>query len=52
MTDPVTAIFHADREYLRIEDAEVYPDRDRATSREMIALVERLIERRRRVPGR
>ena len=25
VTDPVTEIFHADRKYLRIEDAEVYP---------------------------
>ena len=51
VTEPITAIFHADREYLRIEPAEVYP---KATDYipQMIALVERLIERRRRVPGR
>ena len=44
VTEPVTAIFHADREYLRIEPAEEYP---KATSYipQMIALVERLIER-------
>src|SRR6185295_904383 len=44
VTEPVTAIFHADREYLRIERAEAYP---KATDYipQMIALVERLIER-------
>lgn len=44
VTEPVIEIFHADRRYLRIEDAEVYP---RATEHipEMIALVERLLER-------
>jgi cysteinyl-tRNA synthetase len=44
VTDPVTAIFHADRKYLRIEDAEVYPT---ATGHipEMIALVEQLLEK-------
>ena len=44
VTDPVTAIFHADRKYLRIEDAEVYPT---ATGHipEMITLVERLLEK-------
>jgi cysteinyl-tRNA synthetase len=44
VTDPVTAIFHADRKYLRIEDAEEYPT---ATGHipEMIALVERLLEK-------
>ena len=44
VTDPVTEIFHADRKYLRIEDAEVYPT---ATGHipEMIALVERLLEK-------
>jgi len=44
VTEPVTAIFHADREYLRIEAAEEYP---KATSYipQMIALVERLIGR-------
>jgi cysteinyl-tRNA synthetase len=42
VTEPVTAIFHQDRKYLRIEDAEVYPT---ATGHipEMIALVERLL---------
>jgi cysteinyl-tRNA synthetase len=44
VTAPITAIFHADRRYLRIEDAEVYPE---ATTHipEMIALVETLLER-------
>ena len=44
VTEPVTAIFHEDREYLRIEPAEVYP---KATDYipQMIALVARLIER-------
>jgi cysteinyl-tRNA synthetase len=44
VTEPVTEIFHADRRYLRIEDAEVYPT---ATGHipEMIALVERLLEK-------
>lgn len=44
VTEPVVEIFHADRQYLRIEDAEVYPT---ATGHiaEMIALVERLLER-------
>ncbi len=44
VTEPVVEIFHADRRYLRIEDAEVYPT---ATGHiaEMIALVERLLER-------
>jgi cysteinyl-tRNA synthetase len=43
VTEPVTAIFHEDREYLRIERAEVYP---KATDYipQMIALVARLIE--------
>src|SRR3954447_10436331 len=38
VTEPVTKIFHADREYLRIEPAEAYPE---ATSYipQMIALV-------------
>jgi cysteinyl-tRNA synthetase len=42
VTDPVTEIFHQDRKYLRIEDAEVYPT---ATGHiaEMIALVEQLL---------
>ena len=45
VTEPVTKIFHADREYLRIERAEVYP---KATDYipQMIALVERLIEQK------
>ncbi|HTR79828.1 MAG TPA: cysteine--tRNA ligase [Gemmatimonadaceae bacterium] len=44
VTEPVTAIFHADRAYLRIEPAEVYP---KATDflPQMIALVQRLMER-------
>jgi len=44
VTEPITAIFHADREYLRIEAAEEYP---KATSSipQMIVLVQRLIER-------
>jgi cysteinyl-tRNA synthetase len=44
VTEPITAVFHADREYLRIQSAEEYP---KATSYipQMIALVERLIER-------
>jgi cysteinyl-tRNA synthetase len=44
ITGPVTERFHADRHYLRIEDAERYP---RATDSipEMIALVARLVER-------
>jgi cysteinyl-tRNA synthetase len=42
VTDPVIEIFHADREFLRIEAAEHYP---RATEfiPQMIALVERLV---------
>ena len=44
VTEPVTAIFHQDRSYLRIQPAEVYP---KATDYlpQMIALVERLVER-------
>ena len=44
VTEPVTEIFHADRQYLRIESAEVYP---KATDYipQMIRLVEQLIER-------
>ena len=42
VTDPVTSIFHADRKYLRIEDAEHYP-RATAYIPQMIALVERLV---------
>jgi len=42
VTDPIEGIFHADRRFLRIEDAEHYP---RATDfiPQMIALVERLM---------
>ena len=42
VTEPFTALFHQDRRYLRIEDAELYP---KATEHipEMITLVERLI---------
>ena len=42
VTEPYTALFHQDRHYLRIEDAERYP---KATEHipEMIALVERLV---------
>lgn len=44
VTEPVTETFHRDREFLRIESAEVYP---KATEHipEMIALVERLMSR-------
>src|SRR5947208_12812350 len=44
VTEPVTQIFHKDREYLRIERAEAYP---KATDYipQMIALIQRLIER-------
>lgn len=44
ITEPVTARFHADRHYLRIEDAERYP---RATESipEMIELVQKLVDR-------
>jgi cysteinyl-tRNA synthetase len=44
ITEPVAAIFHADREYLRIERAEVYP---KATDYipQMVALVKTLMER-------
>ena len=44
VTAPIVDIFHADRKYLRIEDAEVYP-KATETIPEMISLVERLIER-------
>jgi cysteinyl-tRNA synthetase len=42
VTEPFTELFHTDRRYLRIEDAERYP---KATDHipEMIALVERLL---------
>jgi cysteinyl-tRNA synthetase len=45
VTAPVIEQFHADRKYLRIEDAEIYP---RATEHipEMITLVERLVARK------
>jgi cysteinyl-tRNA synthetase len=44
VTEPITEIFHRDREFLRIEAAEVYP---KATEHipEMIALIERLMSR-------
>jgi cysteinyl-tRNA synthetase len=44
VTEPVTAVFHADRKYLRIEDAEEYP---KATTHipEMIALVQTLLDK-------
>jgi cysteinyl-tRNA synthetase len=43
VTAPITEIFHKDRAFLRIEDAELYP---KATDHipEMIAIVERLME--------
>ncbi len=44
VTEPVVEIFHADRRYLRIQDAEVYP---KATEHipEMVALVQRLLDK-------
>ncbi|MGQ0641643.1 MAG: cysteine--tRNA ligase [Gemmatimonadaceae bacterium] len=44
VTEPVTDVFHADRQYLRIEDAEFYP---KATTHipEMIALVQTLLDK-------
>ena len=44
ITEPVTELFHRDRRYMRIEDAEVYP---KATDHipEMVALVGQLMER-------
>ncbi len=44
VTEPIIAIFHRDREYLRIQAAEAYP---KATDyiAQMIALVARLLER-------
>ena len=44
-TAPITTIFHADRGFLRIQDAELYP---RATDHipEMIGIVQRLEERK------
>ncbi|HVZ77938.1 MAG TPA: cysteine--tRNA ligase [Gemmatimonadaceae bacterium] len=43
ITEPVTEVFHRDREYLRIEAAEAYP---KATEYipQMIALVQRLVD--------
>jgi len=44
VTEPVIEVFHQDRKYLRIEDAEVYPT---ATGHipEMITLIARLLEK-------
>jgi cysteinyl-tRNA synthetase len=44
VTEPIVEVFHNDRKYLRIEDAEVYP---KATEHipEMIDLVRRLLDR-------
>ena len=44
VTAPITKIFHADRTFLRIQDAEIYP---KATDHipEMIEIVKRLVER-------
>jgi cysteinyl-tRNA synthetase len=44
VTDPVIRDFHADRRYLKIEDAEHYP-RATAYIPQMIALVDRLLSR-------
>jgi cysteinyl-tRNA synthetase len=44
VTEPVTDIFHGDRHYLRIEDAERYPKATESIP-EMIALVATLMER-------
>ncbi len=45
VTTPITKIFHADRGFLRIRDAELYP---KATDHipEMIAIVEKLVARK------
>ncbi len=45
VTAPITRIFHADRAFLRIQDAELYP---KATDHipEMIAIVQRLVDRK------
>ena len=45
VTAPITDIFHQDRAFLRIQDAELYP---KATDHipEMIGIVERLVERK------
>ena len=44
VTAPITEVFHADRGFLRIQDAELYP---KATDHipEMIAIVKRLVDR-------
>ncbi len=44
ITEPVTDLFHRDRRYMRLEDAEIYP---KATEHipEMLALVGQLMER-------
>ena len=42
VTEPIVAIFHQDRHYLRLEDAERYPKATECIP-EMIALVQRLI---------
>src|SRR5688500_15508761 len=44
VTEPIVDIFHADRAYLRIEDADVYP-KATETIPEMISLVETLMAR-------
>ena len=44
ITRPIESVFHADREYLRIQAAELYP-RATAYIPQMIALVERLVAR-------
>ncbi len=44
VTDPIVTVFHEDRKYLRIEDAEHYP-RATAYIPQMIALVERLMRK-------
>lgn len=45
VTGPITKIFHADRAFLRIQDAELYP---KATDHipEMVDIVKRLVERK------
>jgi cysteinyl-tRNA synthetase len=43
VTEPITAVFHADREYLRIQRAEAYPKATEYVP-QMIALVQRLVE--------
>jgi cysteinyl-tRNA synthetase len=45
VTAPITKIFHADRTFLRVQDAELYP---KATDHipEMIAIVQRLVDRK------